>query len=243
MQSFNDAECNGLDADSAIRADLAYRCKDDALIKYALYIDTCITAFSLVQILSDPSMLNIETGKVETMFAHSLGVTETNAGKAQLIDSYLHSAWLMERCELMPITPMGHITELDISRMDLIEMIDVFRDSHDTALKLAATTGNAWAQLMYIPIDLPPDSAYMRSLHEHNPVLAHRLLASKLTYGVLSVQDRIHHALKAHELEGAGSSLFKYLRQCKIYDKDIDHFSATLVEGMVVELKYPWTVR
>ncbi len=243
MQSFNDAECNSLAADAAIRVDFAYRCNGDALIKYALYIDACITAFVRVDILSNLSMVNVETGMVESMFAHSLGVTETTAGRTQLIDSYLHSAWLLERCDLMPITPMGHVSDQDSSRMDLIEMTDVFRDSHDTALKIAAKTGNVWAQLMYFPIDLPSDSAYMRSLYEHDPVLAHRLLASRLTYGVLSVQDRIHHAVKAHELEGAGSSLFKYLDQFQFYGKDIEHFRATLEESMVVELKYPWTVR
>ncbi len=245
MQSFNDAECNGLDADVAIRADLAYRCNGDALIKYALYIDACITSFVRVDNLSTPSVVNNETGKVETTFAHSLGVIETTAGRKRLIDSYLHSAWLLERCELMPITPMGyHGGELDSSRMTLVELIDLFRDSHDRALKIAAKTGNAWAQLMYIPIDLAPDSVYMRSLHEHNPLLAHRWMARYLTYEVLSVQDRIHHAVKARELESDGSSLFEYLdHQFKFHSSDVEHFKATLVEGMVVELKYPWSVR
>ena len=244
MQSFNDAECNGLAADAAIRADLAYRCNGDALIKYALYIDACITAFDRVDILSNLSMVNIETGMVESMFAHSLGSTESTVDRIQLIDSYLHSAWLTERCELMPITPMGHHgAELDSSRMTLFELIDLLRDSHDRALKMAAKTGNAWAQLMYFPIDLPRDSAYMQSLHEHNPVLAHRLLATKLTYGIQSLQDRIHHAVKAHELEGDGTSLFTYLDQFKFYSWDIEPFKPTLVKGMVVELKYPWSVR
>lgn len=247
MHSFHDVECNSLGADSAIQEDLAYRCNDGDLIKYALYIDACTTAFTRVLILSEPSMINDESGEVETMFAHSLGMIESMAGRTELIDSYLHSAWLMEKCEWMPATPMG-LDQLDpeepsISPKALTETIDLLRVNHDQALKIAAKTGNAWAQLVYIPIDLPVDSAYMRSLHEHNPPLAHRLMASNLTNGVLSVQDRIHHAVKAHELEEVDGNLFEYLDQFMFYGWDIEHFKATLVEGFVIDLKYPWVVR
>ena len=55
--------------------------------------------------------------------------------------------------------PMGvPVEELDGSRKTLEEMLDLLRGRHDDALAMAAKTGNAWAQLMYVPVDLPVDS-------------------------------------------------------------------------------------
>ena len=244
IQSFNDADCTDLGADATIRADLADRCNGNDLIKYSLYIDACITSFTRVQMLSKPAIRNAETAKLESVFEHSLGVMERDADRQELTDFYLRSAWLLGRCQRMPITPMGVAAEeLDGSPMTLVEMIELFRDSHDDALAMAAKTNNTWAQLMYIPVDLPVDSAYMQSLHEHNPLLAHRLMATVLSYGVLSVEDRIHHAVKAHELEDNGGNLFDYLDQFRFFGHDLERFEADLVEGLEVELKYPWPSR
>ena len=241
-QSLNDPECIRLEADSALRTDLAEHCNSNDLIKYSLYIDACITSFTRVQMLSEPFMVNDESGELETLFFHSLGVMAQDSDRVELTDAYLLSAWLMERCEQSPIMPMGvDAEELDGSHKRLDDMIDLFQGGYDKALAIAAKTGNAWAQLMYVPVDLPVDSAYLRSLHEHNPLLAHRLMATDLTYGVLSEQDRIYHAVKAHELEGSEGRVFEYLTQFKFYHRDLKQFEATLLERLELELKYPWS--
>ena len=219
VDSFKDTACMSLAQDGPIQPDLDLRCNGHDLVKYSIYIDACITAFSRIHAFNEQ------------------GLEDMND---RLFEPYLHSAWVSDKCGQMPITPIGDPEAMDDSPMTLTEIIELFRANHDTALRIAAKTGNPWARLMYMPVDLPVDSAYMQSLHEHDELLAHRLLASDLTFDALTVEDRIHHAVKAHELEGIDVGLFEYLEQFRFYASDIKNLEESLVDGTAVELKYPW---
>lgn len=245
LQVFNDQECRDLRDDSVIRPELATRCNSEELIRYSMYIDACATAFSRVQILSSPDLINTETGEKMTWFEHNLDMVDVNAdmdhtSKAEVTEAYLHAAWVSEKCNRMPITPIVDSEQLDGSRRTLKEVIELFRINHDVALRIAAKSGNQWAQRMYFPNDLPIMSEYMQSLQNQYPVMAHRLMASDLMRGVLSVKARVHHAMKAHELEAVDTNLFEYLEQFRFYDADLEPLREELIEGMAVELQYPW---
>lgn len=186
INTFKDKTCTDLEDDGPIRPELADRCNARDLLKYASYIDACTTGISRYDILNQPSGLGGS-------------ILETN--RERLKDYYLQAVWIVDKCQHMPITPYIK-NSYSIPKTDtILDVIDALKKWHDLALRIAAMTGDEWAIYMYVPLDVGIKSEYMISLAELDPILSHRMLASKLTFGDLSTREQQYHAAEAHRLE------------------------------------------
>ena len=135
------------------------------------------------------------------------------------------------------------------------------KKGHDAALGIAARSGDKWAIQSYYPPQPSQDPEYWKAIHETNPLLLHRWMATVQRGTILNDEERMWHAVKAYSIERETLSyldLTEYVEQFRYDatlsqllsdsdDGDSENDTQRSVDEKAVDLiaddtllKYPW---
>jgi len=209
-RTFQDPTCSQLAQRGAIQADayLANRCESRELVKYAIYLDACLTGIGRVNELLSPRQIPIrphETRYEEVMERWDrLPKNERLAAQIPLSESMLHAVWVRHSCSHMPSVAYDdglQPYEWDLVGATVTEYAAKLQNTHDTAMAIAARSGDPWAIQGFYVRDLRFDMDYWQSLQTINPSLFHRWMAQAGVSYSFTDKQRSMHALKAYQLE------------------------------------------
>ena len=210
---FQDPTCTQLAQRGPIREDayLMNRCESRELVKHAIYLDACLTGIDRINDLLIPRQLLDGTHgtryeEVMERWEERLSDNENERLAAQipLSKSMLHAVWLRHSCSHMPSVVYDDALrpfEWDMVGATATEFAAKLQNTHDTAMAIAARSGDPWAIQGFYVRDLRYDTDYWQSLKTINPSLFHRWMSELGNLYSFSGRQRAMHALKAYQLE------------------------------------------
>ena len=137
---------------------------------------------------------------LETIFTYHH--SEYDRLATDLTRSKLHAVWISQKCIDTPVSLFdGNLNSQKIARekMDWSNK-ETFRFGHDTALGIAARSGDEWAIHSFLPPHLDLDPEYWKAMLQAKPLLGHRWLASVISASKLTENQQVWHAAKAYSL-------------------------------------------
>ena len=203
---FDDDVCRDVSVVGAIDPSLAQRCHAQDLIKYAIYIDACISGFHRDDLISEPGGVSRETAYVRSLRAFHRGhmLKQLGGDIESITRSALHTAWIVKKCQPPFFYPVDSNLKAykwgSEGGLNTLEFAESMKLAYSAAAGISARSGDIWAIKSYYPRSPLLDPEYWRSMFEIEPVLVHRLLASPVGYGVLTEEEQAWHAVAAHEL-------------------------------------------
>lgn len=253
---FDDEDCTKLEEEGPIDQSSALRCQAREMFKYATFLDACMTGLERIALLSMKygehrrPFYEVLREKVDP----SLKVQEYDGSGWRLVETYLHTAWIVQQCSSMSSALIGDA----VGRVDSLferdsrrELVRELMPMHDAALAIAARAGDPWAIQSISAHGLYGDFEYWKSLREINPPLFHRWMAW-LAFVSINEDSKAAAllALKAYTVEKQSSPMLeldKYLSNFGITRNDFG-IPAGAVESLLEdtqwedELIYPWDV-
>ena len=211
-QAMERFECNSLlDRGNGIQPKMAERCEAREMVKYAAFLDACITGshrfFKMsFEAFEDDRTQNVYEYGLESIEKRLLDPDTSRIVKDKFITANLRAAWVSNLCKTPDNLPMRAIGEEALKYRTPLDQrgrppldqqgVPVFlRKTHDNLLKLAARAGDEWALISYYP---GRESAeYLNNLYELTPILVHRHLGAALGSS-LTHEEKLHHQVKAY---------------------------------------------
>ena len=211
-QAMERFECSSLlDKGTGIQPKMAERCEAREMVKYALFLDACITGSHRFFKMSskgfgDDRTQNVYEYGLDSIEGRWPDPDHRRIAKHRSVTANLRAAWISSLCkdtENHPMVAIGdeaskHQKPLDqYGRLPFDKHgVPVFlRKTHDNSLKLAARAGDEWALISYYP---GRESAeYLDDLYELKPILVHRHLGAALGSS-LTHEEQLHHQVKAY---------------------------------------------
>ena len=189
-----------------INSNLSQRCQSRNLVKYAIYLDACMTAVNRIN-----NLLFMRATDGQNRYEHVTSVwrqrfptKESEIGKAKLEEILMHSIWLRNICKHVPADGFDEAFRgfgWNPSDLSVLDMTKKLQDTHDEAMAIAARTGDLWAIKGFWARNIRGDLAYWQSLYGINPLLFHRWISEVGDTLGLSDEERAMHLITAYSLE------------------------------------------
>ena len=189
-----------------INSNLSQRCQSRNLVKYAIYLDACMTAVNRINNLL---FLRATDGQndyeyVTAVWRLRFPTRESEIGKAKLDEILMHSIWLRNICKHVPLDGFDEAFGgfgWNPSGISVLDMTKALQDTHDEAMAIAARSGDPWAIQGFWARDIRGDLEYWQSLYGINPLLFHRWISKVGGTLGLSDAERAMHLITAYSLE------------------------------------------
>ena len=206
-----DETCVQLRNRGPIRTDGSFldQCQSRELVKYAIYLDTCLTGIERInRLLVTGARVDGRTRYEQAIIEwdHKLSEEESKIAQAELNESVMHAVWTHNACLSMPSE--GYVatfssTDSDRERVSAYveEMTKQLQQTHDSAMSISARSGDPWGVRGFFVKELRRDKEYWNSLYKFNPLLFHRWMTEVGSAQGLSEREVVMHALKAYDLE------------------------------------------
>lgn len=206
-----DETCVQLRNRGPIRTDgsLSDQCHSRELVKYAIYLDTCLTGVERINsLLITGERVDGKTRYEQAIIEwdHKLSEEQNKIAQAELNESVMHAVWAHNACLSMP--PDGYVdtfNSIDWDREGVAayeeEMTQKLQQTHDSAMSISARSGDSWGIRGFFVTELRRDREYWKSLYKINPLLFHRWMTEVGSAQGLSEREVVMHAIKAYDLE------------------------------------------
>ena len=212
-QVMEKSECVGLlDKGVGIRPRMSKRCEARELVKYAAFLDACITGSHRFFKMSSRALKNDRTQNVYEYGLKSIekrwpSLIHQRIAIKRFVTANLRAAWVSSMCgdaENRPMVAIGreaseHKTPLDEyghpPPLDRKGVPVFIKKTHDNLLKIAAKSGDEWALISYYPSYESVE--YLNDLYKFKPILVHRYLASPFGHR-LADEEQLQHQIKAY---------------------------------------------
>lgn len=209
VRVFQDETCRALSNPGAIRTDLslADRCQSRELVKYAIYLDACLTGIERINnLLARRMRLDGMTRyeHVTSRWDRLLSEEESEVAKADLTESMMHAIWMRNACAHIPAEGYDDAFRSygwNPEGKRASDMAKELQNTHDAAMAIAARSGDVWAIQGFYVRELRVDGEYWKSLFAFSPLLFHRWMTEVGSANGLSEEEIAMHALKAYDLE------------------------------------------
>ena len=188
---------------------LSDQCHARELVKYAIYLDTCLTGMKRInRLLVTGARVDGRTRYEQAIIEwdHKLSEEENKIAQAELNESVMHAVWAHNACLSMP--PDGYVATFSLTDSDrervsafVEEMTKQLQQIHDSAMSISARSGDSWGVRGFYVKELRRDKEYWKSLYKFNPLLFHRWMTEVGLAQGLSEREIVMHALKAFDLE------------------------------------------
>lgn len=259
VKVFNDEACREIGTSGAINPELSKRCHSTELIKYAIYVDACLSGFYRDDAISKPGGRNKETAYERSLDGLHLGhqLLKMGGDVESFKRSALHSKWMAQKCQPLYFQPFDpNLQEYDWGSDGAIGVLDLAENmklAYNAAVGIAARSGNDWAIRVYYPPSPSQDQEYWQSLVETDPVLVHRFLASPRGYSVLTKEEQTWQAVLAYELlrKNGAIDTFNFEEYIVRFNLDVSEEQMTAIneflespdvdrERFSDQIKLPW---
>ncbi|MYD46420.1 MAG: hypothetical protein F4W92_08720 [Gammaproteobacteria bacterium] len=208
-QVLQDEACGLLSSRGAINTDsdmdLLNKCKARDLVKYAIYLDACLTGMDRIDFLLVPRD-DGTTWYEDTIsvWNEKLSTEENKVALAKLGETVMHALWMRNACVHMPLDGFDgafRSTGWNPEVEDVSTMAKPLQHKHDLAMSVSARSGDVWAIQAFYVKELRLDKEYWKSLYKIDPLLFHRWITVVGSANGLSEKEIVMHALKAYNLE------------------------------------------
>ena len=208
-QVFQNETCKQLLNPGAIRTDVDVldQCRSQELVKYAIYLDACLTGIKRInKLLLNRTPIDNETRyeQVTKEWDRRLRGKERKIAQADLNESMMHAVWMLNTCKHIPTVKYDdafRLSEWNPQRVSVSVMARELQNTHDAAMSISARSGDAWAIQGFYVRELRLDREYWKSLYTINPLLFHRWMTVVGSALGLAEKEIAMHALKAYDLE------------------------------------------
>lgn len=209
-QVLQDEKCARLRKRGPIRSDsnLSDECQARELVKYAIYLDTCLTGVERInRLLVERAPIDGKTTyeKVIAAWDRRLSAEASRIAQAELHESLLHAVWSYNACLHAPLD--GYVDTFGSKDWDTervwtyVEgMTKELQRAHESAMSISARAGDSWAIQGFFVKELRRDKEYWKSLYKINPLLFHRSMTDAGISLRLTDREVVMLALNAYDL-------------------------------------------
>lgn len=213
-------------------------CAGLELYKYAVYLNACSEAQQRLSFLRREFPQETQNGKLNTFEISFDKLDEwvpdiplRNSAKRRIEKGFLHAYWVAEQCDLhgfVLVPGMSHLglktTKEKMSwELDFNNYFLFVNQTHDIALRIAAKTGDDWANRSR-NIGRYLTDEFNEDLLKRYPLLFHREMGMRSGYRFTS-QERARHRAKAYLLlvEQAGEKIAKLEYDPTVLKEEIEY--------------------
>ena len=200
---FGDSACLELTKQGKIRIAYLDRCAAVELFKYARYLEACVTGYSRREYFNRRVNNGLSTvyGRARKSMNPKVVVDYRIGNGWQLVENYLLSIWMNQKCNNLHFVAVNEFISGSSSNYKTVAGLhEQLRPMYKASIAIAARAGNSWAMKAYHDVESAGNIDYWKSVYEHNPLLFHRVMTTRLGAHWLSDAERILHAKQAYDL-------------------------------------------